>query len=88
MSTLQPMGAKGVILKSNGALKYSQVDIFGFIVACCSKLTVSLAWDKRRSQRYGRNVALTLARMERKWFLKCRIIHLVLFLWCMSGGTS
>ncbi len=86
--TLQPTRAKGVLLKLNGPLKYSQTDIFEFIVAWCSRLTVNLAWGRRRSQRYGRNAALTPARMERKWFLKCHIIRLALFLRCMSGGTS
>jgi hypothetical protein len=38
-----------------------------------------LAWGKRRSQRYGGNAASTLARIERKWFLKSRIICLALF---------
>ncbi len=75
-------------MKSNGPLKYSQADIFGLIVACHSKLTVNLAWGKRRSRRYGGNVASTPARMERKWFLKCGIIHSALFLECMSHGTS
>ncbi len=69
-------------------MKYSQVDIFWLIVAWCSKLTVDLAWGKRRSQRYGGNTASAPARMERKWFLKCRIICLALFLRCMSGSTS
>ncbi len=88
ISTLQPTGAKGVSLKSNGPLKYSQADIFGLIVAWHSKLTVDLAWGVRRSQRYGRNAVSTPVRMERKWFLKCCIICLALFLRCISSGTS
>jgi hypothetical protein len=86
--TLQHTRAKGVLLKSNGPLKYSQADIFGLIVAWRSRLTVNLAWGRSRSQRYGRNAASTPARMKRKWFLKCSIIFLALFHRCMSGGTS
>jgi hypothetical protein len=79
---------KKVLMKSNGPLKYSQADIFGLIVAWHSKLTVNLAWGKRRPQRYGGNVASTPERMESEWFLKCCIIHLALFLRCMSSSTS
>ncbi len=75
-------------MKSNGPLKYSRADIFGLIVACCSKLTVNLAWGKMRSQRYGGNAASTPERMERKWFLKCQIICSALFLQFKSSGTS
>ena len=66
MKTLQPMGAKGVVLKSKGPLKYSHGKIFGLAVAWQSKLLASSAWGSRRSQRYGRNAASTPARIERK----------------------
>ncbi len=66
ISTLQPTGANGVLLKSKGPLKYSHAEIFGLAVAWQSKLMVSLAWGSRRSQRDGGNVALTPARMDRK----------------------
>jgi hypothetical protein len=53
-------------LKSFGPWKNSHADIQGLIADCWSKLSVSSACGRRRSQRYGGKVESIPAKMGRK----------------------
>ena len=87
MTTLDPGGAKGVLLKSNFPKRYAYADKFGFTVDGHGKFKVRKACGRRGSHSIIGKSGRRVDDPALNWFSNVRIALSAKFALCLWGGT-